>query len=342
MSISRVLCALTFAFALKSTAYAQGGQAPPPPGPPPTLIKVKDDLFVLQNQVHTLADLIAYGGNATILLTDAGVLLIDSKSDREHDDLIAKIKTLTDKPVKYVVLTHNHADHTGGAAKLQAMGATLLISAEDRENMARGGQPGVPDLGYIGQAQVTLGGKTAELYQFRGHTRGDTAVYFPAQRVIVLGDLLTTAETIPPIVNYADGGTWSDWRKSIDQILRMEFDTVIPGRPRDHEIAARRDSGQAGGHSGTRPRAGPREEDREGNRRYAGQGIQLGVRPLSWQHPRHDAGIPVERCGSRFAQTHSSRYAFSNPAISSFFICIIAFITLSTLAGFLSWTIVSV
>jgi glyoxylase-like metal-dependent hydrolase (beta-lactamase superfamily II) len=229
MLIFRIACALVLAFTLKSIAYAQGGQAPPPPGPPPALIKVTDDLYVLQNQAHTLGDLIAYGGNATILLTDAGVLLIDSKSDREHDDLIAKLKTLTDKPVKYVVLTHNHADHTGGAAKLQAMGATLLISAEDRENMARGGQPGVPDLGYIGQAQITLGGKTAELYQFRGHTRGDTAVYFPRQRVIVLGDLLTTAETIPPIVNYADGGSWSDWRKSIDQILRMDFDTVIPG-----------------------------------------------------------------------------------------------------------------
>ena len=229
MSIPRILCALALASALKSAAYAQGAQAPPPPGPPPTLIKVKDDLYVLQNQANTMGDLIAYGGNATILLTDAGVLLIDSKSDREHDDLIAKLKTLTDKPIRYVILTHNHADHTGGAAKLQAMGATLLISAEDRENMARGGQPGVPDLSYIGQAQITLGGKTAELYQFRGHTRGDTAVYFPQQRVIVLGDLLTTAETIPPIVNYADGGSWSDWRKSIDQILRMDFDTVIPG-----------------------------------------------------------------------------------------------------------------
>jgi hypothetical protein len=105
MLIRRILCALAFTFALKSAAYAQGGQAPPPPGPPPALVKVKEDLYVLQNQAHTMGDLIAYGGNATILLTDAGVLLIDSKSDREHDDLIAKLKTLTDKPVKYVVLT---------------------------------------------------------------------------------------------------------------------------------------------------------------------------------------------------------------------------------------------
>ena len=95
-----------------------------------------------------MADLVAYGGNATFYLTDAGVILVDSKSDGEHDDLLAKLKTLTDKPIKYVILTHNHGDHSGGAAKLQAMGATLLISAADRENMIRGNQQGIPDIGY--------------------------------------------------------------------------------------------------------------------------------------------------------------------------------------------------
>jgi glyoxylase-like metal-dependent hydrolase (beta-lactamase superfamily II) len=67
------------------------------------------------------------------------------------------------------------------------------------------------------------------LYQYRGHTRGETFVYFPSDRVIVLGDLLTTAETIPMIVNYPDGGGWMDWSNSIDDILRMDFETAIPG-----------------------------------------------------------------------------------------------------------------
>ncbi len=213
---------------LTAAAFAQQG-APPPPGPPPTIVKVKDDLFIVQNQANTMGDLIAYGGNATAYVTDAGVILIDSKSDREHDDLIAKLKTVADKPIKYVVLTHNHGDHTGGAAKLAAMGATVVISAADRGNMVRAGDKYVPDFGYIGQAQLTLGGKSAELRQFRGHTRGDTAVYLPAARTIVLGDLLTTAETIPMIVSYADGGSWTDWTISIDEILRMDFDNVIPG-----------------------------------------------------------------------------------------------------------------
>jgi cyclase len=221
-----------FVAPLALVAFASGlfaQQGPPPPGPPPTLVKVKDDLYIVQNQANTMGDLIAYGGNATALITDAGVLLVDSKSDREHDDLMAKLKTLTDKPVKYVILTHNHGDHSGGAAKLAAMGSTVIISAADRLNMIRGNEKYVPDFGYIGRAELTLGGKRAELRQFRGHTRGDTAVYLPAERTILLGDLLTTAETIPMIVSYPDGGSWSDWAMSIDEILKMDFDNAIPG-----------------------------------------------------------------------------------------------------------------
>jgi len=202
---------------------------PPPPGPPPQLVKVKDDLYIVQNQANNMADLIGYGGNASVFLTDDGVILFDSKSDREHDDLIAKVKSLTDKPIKYVVLTHNHADHSGGVPKLKAMGATILISAADRDNMIRGKQAGAPDFGFIGRANFNLGGKEVQLYQFRGHTRGDTVVYLPADRVMVLGDMLTTAETIPMIVNYPDGGSWTDWTISMSDILKMDFDTAIPG-----------------------------------------------------------------------------------------------------------------
>jgi cyclase len=224
---SRRAALLPLGLLLASTAFAQ--QAPPAPGPPPTLVKVKDDLFIVQNQANTMGDLIAYGGNATAYVTDAGVILFDSKSDREHDDLMAKLKTLTDKPVKYVVLTHNHGDHSGGAAKLAAMGATVVISAADRANMVKGNEKFIPDFGYMGQAELTLGGKRAELRQFRGHTRGDTAILLPAARTIILGDLLTTADTIPMIVNYGDGGSWTDWANTIDEILKMDFDNVIPG-----------------------------------------------------------------------------------------------------------------
>jgi glyoxylase-like metal-dependent hydrolase (beta-lactamase superfamily II) len=57
------------------------------------------------------------GGNVVAYLTDEGVILVDSKNERNHDELVAKAKTLTDKPIKYVINTHAHTDHTGGNQK---------------------------------------------------------------------------------------------------------------------------------------------------------------------------------------------------------------------------------
>ena len=96
-----------------------------------------------------------------MLLTDAGVILVDSKFERAHDDIVAKVKSLTDKPIKYVILTHNHGDHADGAEKMEAMGATVIISADDRDNLARDPKAGwLPAVGYIGQMQLLLGAKT--------------------------------------------------------------------------------------------------------------------------------------------------------------------------------------
>jgi cyclase len=195
---------------------------------PAKLEKVRDDLYMIENVNATVMDIGAYGGNIAVYLTDEGVILVDSKNERTHDDVVAKVRSLTDKPIRYLVLTHNHADHAAGAAKFQALGT--IISAADRENIARTPNASwVPQFGYIGQAQVAMGGKEARLYEFRGHTRGDTIVHFPGARVIAMGDLLTTSEDIPLIVNYPDGGSWMDWRKSVDEILKFDFDIAIPG-----------------------------------------------------------------------------------------------------------------
>jgi len=208
---------------------AQAARTGPPP-PLPKLEKLKDDLYLIENSDANRDALTYWGGNATAYLTSEGVILVDAKYGRAHDDLVGKIKSLTDKPIKYVVLTHNHADHSEGAQQLAAMGATVMISAADRANLALAANPTwLPELTYIGQARLFLGGKEAQVLQFRGHTRGDTAVFFPADRVIVVGDLLTTTPILPPAVNYADGGSWMDWDQSIDEILKMDFDLAIPG-----------------------------------------------------------------------------------------------------------------
>ena len=228
----RSFCATLVLLALASIAYAQGGggrQNQPPPTLP-KLTKVKDDLYLIENSDVTPEALRYWGGNITVYLGKDGVALVDAKYARAHDDVITKVKSLTDKPIKYVILTHNHGDHSEGAPLLEAMGATVIISEGDRENMARAAKVSwLPSVTYIGQSRLFLGDKELQLYQFRGHTRGDTAVYFPADRVIAVGDLLTTNDLMPPIVNYGDGGNWTDWTASIDEILKMDFDIAIPG-----------------------------------------------------------------------------------------------------------------
>jgi glyoxylase-like metal-dependent hydrolase (beta-lactamase superfamily II) len=231
--MTRVLLA-GLAFAVWSgsatlAAQAAAPQAPQTAAPPPTLVKVRDDVYVIQNVNHVVAEIGQNGGNATVLLTNDGVVLIDTKNDRVHDDLVAKVKSLTDRPIKYAVLTHSHGDHSAGAAKLQAMGVTVIATVATRENMLRTNAPGIPQVTYSGYSQVLLGGKEVQLREFRGHTRGDTVALIPSARLAIAGDLVTTPDTIPPIVNYGDGGSWTDLGRTLDEVAKLDFDTLIGG-----------------------------------------------------------------------------------------------------------------
>ncbi len=210
-------------------AAAGRGAAAPAPTELPRLIKLKDDVYVIQNVNNVVAEIGAFGGNITVYLTDDGVMLFDSKNAQMHDDVVAKVRSLTDKPIKYVVLTHSHADHSGGAAKMAAIGATVIISREDRELMARQNPMGLPQVGYSHAASVALGGKEARLVEYCGHTRGDTVAYLPAARVLVVGDLVTTPDTIPQIVNYGDGGNWTDMVKTLNALAAVDFDVMVGG-----------------------------------------------------------------------------------------------------------------
>jgi glyoxylase-like metal-dependent hydrolase (beta-lactamase superfamily II) len=195
----------------------------------PRLVKIKDDLYVLQNAHNSVAEIGRYGGNVAIYLTSDGVILFDSKYAQMHDFILAQVRSLTDKPIKYVVLTHSHPDHAGGAAKMVEMGATVVISSEDRELLARTHPTALPQVAYHGQAQLYLGGKAVQLHEFCGHTRGDTVAYLPGDRVLVVGDLVTTPDSIPEIVAYGDGGNWTDLGHTLDAIAKMDFDLVICG-----------------------------------------------------------------------------------------------------------------
>ena len=109
-----------------------------------------------------------------------------------HDDIVAKVKSLTDKPVKYIINTHAHGDHSGGNQKFlpsaQIIGHTNLRAA-----MIKGKQPGPPQLTFTDRMSISLGHKEVVAYHFAPcHTDGDTFLYFPAQKVLATGDCFNT------------------------------------------------------------------------------------------------------------------------------------------------------
>ena len=221
---SLLLAALLFSLApLASSLPAQTA-------PPTQLRKVKDNIYVIENKVADLDSIQHYGGNVLVYITPAGVLLVDCKFEPMHDDIVAKVKSLTDKPIKYVVLTHNHADHAGGAQKMSESGATVIISKDDMDNMARAPKvTWLPEISYSGSAVLHLGGKEIDLIEVRGHTKGDTLVYFPAEKIVETGDLFATVENLPYIVDYTGGGNWTDLSGEVDDLLKLDFDSIVPG-----------------------------------------------------------------------------------------------------------------
>lgn len=187
-----------------------------------TLVKVKEDLYVIHNDFVP--------GNSTALVTNEGVVLVDDKFEVDHDSILAELKKVTDKPIRYVINTHHHADHSGGNAKLQLMSAQVISSEEARENMVDGKQPGLPSIVFEHHAHVYLGGKSVELYHFgRAHTNGDVVVYFPADRTLAAGDMFTYGDDVPELIDYSGGGSAKEWTGTLDSALQLDFDAVVPG-----------------------------------------------------------------------------------------------------------------
>jgi glyoxylase-like metal-dependent hydrolase (beta-lactamase superfamily II) len=163
-------------------------------------------------------------------------VLVDDMYERNADDILAKLKTVTDKPVKYVLNTHQHEDHAGGNTKMAPI-AEIIAHRNVRANLLRLKQPWLPRVTFSEEAQVFLGGKEVRASYFgRGHTGGDAVIYFPEVRTIHTGDLFLSGPVIPRgpgganiFVDYAEGGSFVEWTKVLDETLKLDFDTVIPG-----------------------------------------------------------------------------------------------------------------
>lgn len=180
------------------------------------LNKIGSDLYEIEGD----------GGNVAVYITDEGVILVDDKFEYDYNDIVDKVKSVTSQPIRYVLNTHHHGDHTGGNAKFPAT-TEIIAHVNARKNMIDGKQPGPPRVTFTQEEDVFLGGKEVRARYFgRGHTNGDVLIYFPALKVLHTGDLMAGSS---PLIDYAGGGSLVDWTATLDAALTMDFDTVIPG-----------------------------------------------------------------------------------------------------------------
>jgi glyoxylase-like metal-dependent hydrolase (beta-lactamase superfamily II) len=198
------------------------------PNQPLTVEKLADDLHVI----------VGSGGNVAVLTTGEGVILVDDKFDRNVPEILDKVRSITSQPVRYVLNTHHHGDHSGGNQTL-IKSAEIVAHDNAYANMVKGKQPGPPRVTFHDQMSIRLGGKEVRAYYFgRGHTNGDAIIHFPAHGVIHSGDLFVGGT---PFIDYANGGSGIAWSDTLNQALQLDFERVIPGHG---PVMARKDLAQ--------------------------------------------------------------------------------------------------
>jgi glyoxylase-like metal-dependent hydrolase (beta-lactamase superfamily II) len=188
----------------------------------------------------------SFAANAGIVIGRDGVLVVDTLiSAKEGERFLADIRKVTDKPIKYVVNTHTHLDHAFGNCVFARIGAMVISHTADRELLAKIGEGTLknismfglkaedmtgteivlPSLSFSDRMQIDLGDETVELLRVApSHTGGSIIVSVPAKKLFFSGDILFT--DFHPFM--ADGDI-TGWTKTIDALLLMEVEKIIPG-----------------------------------------------------------------------------------------------------------------
>ena len=197
------------------------------------------------------------GSNAVFLVTDDGVLLIDTRTHpREGRDLLERIRKVTDKPVKWVINSHFHGDHHMGNSVFKDLGATFVAQEETARIMqrvqpkemarrvegfrSRGYDPAdvklvLPDVTFDSKMTIRLGGREVRLFYLGpGQQAGDTFVQFPHARLLFTPGAFAK-HSMP---NMLFTPSVDNWIKLLDQVAAMDVDTILPAHG---DIATRAD-----------------------------------------------------------------------------------------------------
>jgi glyoxylase-like metal-dependent hydrolase (beta-lactamase superfamily II) len=239
-----------------------------PPAPPDHHQRKPDQRFRLQPLAGGVHALYGRGGNVGFLVGPEAVLVVDSQFEDMAPGIVEQVRNVTDKPIKYLVNTHHHGDHTGGndtfrpiaviiahdnvRKRMLASPAAILRDYPGQAAEARqaGNEPRAkqleeqiewarkvrveeipaPVVTYDHELRVHVGGETIEVWHTPpAHTDGDSVVFFRHAKVLHMGDLFF--HKVVPFIDVRSGGSPSGYLKALDAVIgRVPADvTIIPG-----------------------------------------------------------------------------------------------------------------
>ena len=224
--------------ALSAPVFAQQPPAAPPPAPDFSKVEIKttalgDNIYMLEGQ----------GGNITVAVAKDGIIMVDGQFAPLHDKIKAAVEAISNKPIKYLINTHFHGDHTGGNEAFAKDGATVVSQVNVKTRLAAGTSNGLtgaktppappaalPSDTYTNFSKIRLEGRVADLkHVANAHTDGDTYVWFKTANVLSTGDTFTNGRY--PNIDFANGGNIKGVIAATDAYLKLvnARTKIVPG-----------------------------------------------------------------------------------------------------------------
>src|SRR6185295_8136654 len=225
MKIKALLTAAALLAVLSGIAFGQGQT---------DYSKIEIKATKITDKFYTLE---GSGGMIGALVGPDGVFLVDTQYAPLTEKIVAAVKKISTTPIKFVVNTHVHGDHTGGNENLGKLGAVIFSRDQLRARLARPGgnaapapAAALPMVTYDGPVTIHMNGEEIQLIPVRAaHTDGDTLVRFPGLDVLMTGDYYRSIQY--PNIDRANGGTLNGMLEGLGATIGMAGPKtkIIPG-----------------------------------------------------------------------------------------------------------------